>query len=164
METIKIKLLHPNAKVPARAHNTDACFDVIAMSREIKDGYIHYGLGFATEIPAGWEAKFYARSSISNYDLVLCNGVGVIDSAYRGEWSARFRFTPKQAKGGWEIGGGGTETNVSFNEVYGYAKLYEIGDRIGQIQFQRVPEVRFEVVNELRESARSSGGFGSTGK
>jgi dUTP pyrophosphatase len=165
METIKFKLLHPDAKLPSRAHATDAAFDVIAVSREIKDGYISYGLGFSTEIPAGWEAKVYPRSSISNYDLILCNGVGVIDSAYRGEWGARFRFTPKQGKCGWQMGNDklGTETNVSFDEVYGYAKLYEIGDRIAQIQFQPVPQVCFEVVDELNDSARATGGFGSTG-
>lgn len=153
MQTIKFKLLHPDAKLPARAHPTDACFDVVAVSREIKDGYIHYGLGFATEIPVGWEAKFFARSGVSNYDLVLCNGVGVIDASYRGEWSARFK--PVQYLDGESL------HKKSINPYH--LRLYERGDRIGQIQFQRVPEVRFEVVDELSDTERGAGGFGSTG-
>ena len=151
MQTIKFKLLHKDAKLPSRAHDTDAAFDVIAVSREIKDGYISYGFGFSTEIPAGWEAKVYPRSSISNYDLVLTNGVGVIDSAYRGEWGARFKLL---------------DYVVATNEEAGEEsspRLYNVGDRIAQIQFQRVPEVRFEVVEELNDSTRATGGFGSTG-
>jgi dUTP pyrophosphatase len=160
METIKFKLLHPDAKLPSRAHATDACFDVIAVSREIKDGYISYGFGFSTEIPAGWEAKVYPRSSISNYDLVLCNGVGVIDSAYRGEWGARFKLSPPFTSG---LYSDGTFDETAMESEGWQPKLYRVGDRIAQIQFQRVPEVRFEVVDELNDSTRATGGFGSTG-
>ena len=162
MQTIKFKLLHKDAKLPSRAHDTDAAFDVIAISREIKDGYISYGLGFSTEIPAGWEGKIYARSSISNYDLVLCNGVGIIDSAYRGEWGARFKVVTPHCLGEHVASGAVYHVAVEAGNT-APASIYKVGDRIAQIQFQRVPEVQFEVVEELNDSTRATGGFGSTG-
>lgn len=161
MQTIKFKLLHPDAKLPQRAHATDAAFDVIATSVRYTPEYIEYGLGFATEIPAGWEGKVYARSSISNYDLSLCNSVAIIDQTYRGEWLCRFRpnFRIIEEPRFGEMADGGLNKRKSFTAD----KFYKVGDRIAQIQFQRVPEVRFEVVDEMNDSTRSAGGFGSTG-
>lgn len=141
MPTIKFKRLHPAAVLPTKAHASDACFDVYATTREIGIGWARYGLGFATEIPVGWQAKFYPRSSICKTDMVLSNGVGVIDAGYRGEWQAFFLV----------------ETQVSS------PRIYQLGDRIGQIQFERVAEIQFEEVDELPDSTRGGGGFGSTG-
>lgn len=159
MTTIKFQLLHADAKLPARATEHAAAFDVVAVSREVKDGYVTYGLGFSTEIPRGWQAKCYARSSISNTDLMLCNSVGIIDADYRGEWSYRFKVF-------FSTSG---HTTVAANELVCYPvqknlyRLYEIGDRIGQIQFERVPEMHFEVVESLSITERGAGGYGSTG-
>jgi dUTP diphosphatase len=142
METIKFKLLHPDAKLPTRAHETDACFDVVATScKDVTDGIITYGLGFATEIPVGWAGYFYPRSSISNYSLVLCNSVGIIDAGYRGEWQARFQVTK-----------------------HTFADLYKVGDRIGQIRFAPLPFYTLALADELSNTARGTGGFGSTGQ
>jgi dUTP pyrophosphatase len=136
---IKFKLLHPDAKLPVRAHETDACFDVVATSFTPTADYLEYGLGFATEIPAGWEGKIYARSSISNYCLVLCNSVAVMDAHYRGEWKVRFRqFPPGQ--------------------------IYRVGDRVAQIQFRKLDEYSLVLTDELTDTQRGAGGFGSTGK
>ncbi|SDY99020.1 dUTPase [Hymenobacter psychrophilus] len=74
--------------------------------------------------------------------MTLSNSVGVIDAGYRGEWQARFLVA----------------THV------GSPRTYKAGDRIGQIQFQRVPEVRFEQVDSLNDSPRGAGSFGSSGK
>lgn len=161
MQTIKIKLTDPNAVMPQRANATDAAFDVVAVSRQINHGYVTYGLGIASEIPAGWEAKIYPRSSISNYDLVLCNGVGIIDSEFRGQWSARFSLLPNFNQGLEESGVFNPEKLTGDHFM---PRLYEVGDKIAQVQFQRVPEVRLEQVDELASSARGKGGFGSTGK
>ncbi|GAA4392116.1 hypothetical protein [Hymenobacter koreensis] len=157
---VKIKLLHPKAVLPSKANHADACFDVVAVSREVKDGYIEYGLGFATEIPVGWEAKFYPRSSISKYDLALANSVATIDADYRGEWKARYRPTNRVF-----ITPGSINTDRPLHAAYvGAPVIYEVGDKVGQISFQRVPEVTFEQVESLPETARGAGGFGSTGK
>lgn len=141
MQAIKIQLLHPDAKLPARAHPTDACYDVVAVSTRSTDQYREYGLGFATEIPPGWQGLIFPRSSISTYDLALANSVGVVDAGYRGEWVVRFRYTDA-----------------------GPRHVYGIGSKVAQIQFQRVPEVRFELVGSLAPSPRDTGGFGSTGR
>lgn len=141
METIKFKLLHPDAKLPTRTHATDACFDVVAVSRKIVDNqYVAYGLGFATEIPAGWAGYIYPRSSISNVDMALCNSVAVMDASYRGEWIARFRPTK-----------------------YTFAELYQVGQRIAQIRFAPLPIYELALADELNDTPRGTGGFGSTG-
>lgn len=157
---VKFLLLHPDAKLPTRATEHAACFDVVAVSREIKDGYVKYGLGFATEIPVGWQAKFYARSSISDTDLVLCNAVGVIDADYRGEWQARFKLALSVVGYVTFQQRAYATTTSALSHLY---RLYEVGDRIGQIQFEPVPALELQQVAELSTTARGTGGFGSTG-
>jgi dUTP pyrophosphatase len=162
---IKFKLLHPDAKLPVRAHDTDACFDVVAVSRFIDQGYIKYGLGFATEIPAGWAGYIYPRSSISNTDLALCNSIAIIDSDYRGEWQARFRYLPQMIKAGFSYNGNpdADEYNITMMERHAYARLYQVGDRIAQIRFAPLPAYELMLADELNDTQRGGGGFGSTG-
>ena len=65
MKIVKIKLLHPNARIPQKVINTDACYDVIAISKkDLGDGRIHYGLGFALELPENTQLDLRPRSSI----------------------------------------------------------------------------------------------------
>lgn len=78
--TIKFKSLHPDFQLPTKGKEGDACYDLTACTMEVKDGYIHYGLGCSVEMPEGWQALIFPRSSISNMDLILTNGVGVIDA------------------------------------------------------------------------------------
>ncbi|MBC6988970.1 dUTP diphosphatase [Hymenobacter sp. BT491] len=159
--TVKIQLLHPDAVLPHKANPLDACFDVVAVSRNVTEDYIEYGLGFATEFPEGWQGLFYARSSVSNYSLMLKNGVAIIDAGYRGEWKARFYRTAIAREvpvGGWVCG----QPTLTKTELQPGFNTYKIGDRIGQIQFQRVPQVLFEAVDSLSDSVRGTGGFGST--
>lgn len=140
METlnIKIKRLTPTAKLPTKAHATDAGYDLYAASAYYDNGLICYGTGIAVEIPQGYVGLVFPRSSIANTHLTLSNSVGVIDSGYRGEIKAKFR------KDG---------TN-----------WYSIGDRIAQLIIIPYPEVTFEEVNELSNSDRGTGGYGSSGK
>lgn len=145
---IKFRLLHPDAKLPTRAHDTDACFDVWSVERTIGLHFANYRLGFATEIPEGWAGYFYPRSSICNTDLILTNGVGVIDAGYRGEWQAKFLVT-----------------NERDREPLGrHVRMYEPGDRIGQIRFAPLPQYELVLADELSTTERGAGGFGSTGK
>ncbi len=138
---VKIKKLHPDAKIPSYAKDGDAGLDLVAteiISNTSSD--ITYGTGISIEIPKGYVGLIYPRSSIRKYDLMLSNSVGVIDSGYRGEIQATFKKTQ-----GWESG------------------LYIKGDRIVQIIIVPYPKVTFIEVDELSETERGDGGFGSTG-
>lgn len=142
---VRFKKLREDAVVPAKAHPTDAGFDLVAVSRDIdKDGAIVYGTGLAVEIPAGYVGLVFPRSSISKKDLMLSNAVGVIDSGYRGEVMAKFKFS---------------------NLLIGHEEYhwYDVGERICQMIILPYPEIEFEEADELSESDRGSGGYGSTG-
>jgi dUTP pyrophosphatase len=102
---------------------------------------ITYGLGIALEIPEGFVGLVFPRSSIRKTDLSLTNCVGVIDSGYRGELQATFR----KHKGV-------------------VSTKYEVGDRVCQITIIPHPPIEFNEVNELSNTERGEGGFGSTGK
>jgi len=137
MVKVKVKRLLPAAVLPAYAKPNDAGLDVFAVSKKESDRYVEYGTGLAFELPEGHVMLVFPRSSVSDKDLVLANSVGVLDTGYRGELKLRFRKT-------------------------GSAD-YNIGDRIGQIIVIPIPVVEFEEVDELSDSVRGNGGFGSTG-
>ncbi|KKK41713.1 hypothetical protein LCGC14_1785220 [marine sediment metagenome] len=98
-------------------------------------------LGFATAIPEGYYFKVVPRSGLALWEgLSILNSPGTIDSGYRNEWMA-------------------IVINLSNTDV-----TLKKGDRICQIILTRIVEYQFEEVNELSESDRGQGGFGSTGK
>ena len=135
---VKIKKLNPNAVLPSYALNGDGAMDVVAIRKEEKENFVEYGTGLALEIPKGYVCLIFPRSSVTNKQLMLKNAVGVLDSGYRGELILRFQ----------KMG----------NEVY------ETGEKVGQIMIIPVPHVKIQEVDELSETARGTGGFGSTGK
>lgn len=139
---VKIKKLNPNAVIPTYAKEGDAGMDLVAtqiLSNTTFD--VSYGTGIALEIPKGFVGLVFPRSSIRKYELALSNSVGVIDSGYRGELQATFKKT---------------------NGLDSLA--YKVGDRIAQIMIIPYPPIEFEEVNELNNTERGEGGFGSTGK
>ena len=138
---IQFKKLVPEAQKPKFGKPGDAGADLVAISAEIRDNQVIYGTGIAVEIPEGMVGLVFPRSSIRNYDLVLSNSVGVIDSGYRGEIMATFNL-----KNPW-----------SDDDVY------HIGDRIAQLVIIPVPLVKYTEVNELSETERNTSGHGSTG-
>ena len=136
---IKVMKLDAGAKIPKYAKKGDAGMDLYAVSESFDDhGNYVYGTGLAMEIPEGYVGLIFPRSSISKTAHSLRNAVGVIDSGYRGEIMMKFSFSPQ-----------GLE--------------YEVGDRVGQLLIMPYPKVEFEEVNELSETSRGSGGYGSTG-
>jgi dUTP pyrophosphatase len=92
------------------------------------------------EIPKNYVGLIFPRSSVRNKDLILSNCVGVIDSGYRGEIQATFKKTD------------------GLDSI-----KYNIGDRGAQIIILPYPQVNFKEVEELSDTERGSGGFGSTG-
>jgi dUTP pyrophosphatase len=143
---IKFKKLQPDVKLPIKGSSHAACFDVYAHSIIYNDKDPRkrtIGLGFATEIPEGYCGILIPRSNLTKHYWIMNNSVGIIDSDYRGEWKMIF-------------------TNITDN-AWLYPFPYEVGERIGQIYFKKVEDVIFEETDELDESDRAEGGFGSTG-
>lgn len=143
---VKVKKLNLKAVVPSYGSEQAAGMDLTAISEHIVvDGsvaYTEYGTGLAFEIPEGFVGLLFPRSSISSAtSLVLANSVGVIDSDYRGE--VKFRFK---------------------NVMFGAGKKYKIGDRIGQLVIMPYPKIKLEEVEDLEDTVRGTGGYGSTGK
>ena len=143
---VKVKKLDPKAVIPTKAHVNDAGFDLYAVSKEeackLKGGFIEYGTGLSFEIPEGHVGYLFPRSSISKTDMRLANSVGVIDAGYRGE--VKFRFKVPHSK-------------------RGIALEYDTGDRIGQLIIMPIPAVTLLEVEELDDTERGSGAFGSSG-
>lgn len=142
---VKIKKLHPDAVVPSYAKPGDAGMDLTAFSKKVENGLYVYGTGLAFEIPPGFVGLVFPRSSISKKELTLANSVGVIDSGYRGEVCFKFRDVVRDD---WD---------------YCDPFDYSVGDRIGQLIIMPYPQVEFEEVEELEDTERGDGGFGSSG-
>ena len=140
---VKIKKLNDAAVVPKYAKPGDACVDLYATGREGDKYNITYYTGLAVEIPEGHVGLLFPRSSISKKNITLANSVGVIDSGYRGEIMLKFKKTC------------GT---------YGDKNIfYDVGERVGQLMILPYPRIEFVEADELNDTARGTGGFGSTG-
>ena len=142
---VKIKKLSPDAVIPTYAKDGDAGMDLIATSVISETpSQITYGLGIALEIPEGFVGLVFPRSSIRKTRLQLSNSVGVIDSGYRGELQATF--------------------NKITTTIENQKNDYKVGDRVAQIMIIPHPTIQFTEVDELTNTERGEGGFGSTGK
>lgn len=141
---VKFKLIHPNAQPPKRAHRTDAGFDLYCAGTYYDHDSEQYicNSGVAFEIPEGHVGLIFPRSSICRTHLSLSNAVGVIDSGYRGAVSAVFNVT-----------------SCKRNRV-----LYRTGERFCQLVILPIPAVEFIETQELEDSDRGAGGYGSSGK
>jgi dUTP pyrophosphatase len=138
--TIKIKRLHPEAKLPKYAHPGDVGMDVYSLEEKtLKSGEHHiFVVGFAMEFPFGYAAVVKDKSGISKSGLHTMGGV--YDAGFRGEYNVHL-------------------VNLS-NEAY----TVEKGDKIAQIVIYPVEIPTLQEVAELSDSSRGTGCFGSTGK
>lgn len=155
---VKIKKLHPDAKIPKYAHvGEDAGLDLIATTYEYVNGRHWYGTGLAVEIPSGYFGMIIPRSSINKYDLRLSNSVGILDSGYRDE--IKFVFENDSMLRRKLI------DEPFWDEFQSYCihNIYKVGDRVGQLIILPYPQINFIESNELTNSTRNNGGFGSSG-
>jgi dUTP pyrophosphatase len=138
---IKFTKLHPSAVVPTYAKEGDAAMDLYAVE-VIKDkwGNYVYLTGVALEIPPGFVGLLFPRSSVSRTSMSLANSVGVVDSGYRGEIMLKYRQTG--------------DPNP----------IYRVEDRVGQLMVIPYPKIELIEVDQLSNTDRGSGGFGSTGQ
>ncbi len=143
--TVKFRKLVPEAVTPRYAQDGDAGMDLTATSFRVTDTFIEFGTGIAVEIPNGHVGLLFPRSSItkSASGVSLKNSVGVIDSNYRGEILVRFELPYSGHTGG---------------------NIPVVGDKVAQLLVIPYPKVHLEEVQELSDSNRGQGGFGSTDK
>lgn len=142
--TINIKKLKDNAKIPTRGSEYAAGYDLYACIDERVKIAAHstqkIGTGLAVELPEGFFGAIFARSGLAtNKGLRPANCVGVCDSDYRGEYIVALHND--------------TDESVMVNP----------GDRIAQLVVMPFLPVEFNEVDELDETVRGNGGFGSTG-
>lgn len=145
MNQVKVKKLTFTAVMPSYATPGAACFDIATNNGafEPHPTDVHariYGTGLAFEIPEDHVMLVFSRSGHGFKDgMRLSNCVGVIDSDYRGELKVSLRID-----------------GIRLSNIVG-------GDRIAQAMVLPVQQVSFLEVDELTETARGTGGFGSTG-
>ena len=138
---LNVKKLDPTATLPSYSKDGDAgLYLTITSQRSNTHFQAEYGFGIAVEIPRGYVGLIFPRSSVRNYELILSNCVGVIDSGYRGEIKATFNKT------------GGLD---SFK--------YKVGDKAAQLIIIPFPKVKVVEKTELSDTERGVKGFGSTG-
>ena len=141
---IRIKKLRSGAVIPKRGSGYSAGYDLYSCIDEpvcIRPGETAMiGTGISVEIPEGWFGAVFARSGLaSKQGLRPANCVGVCDSDYRGEYS------------------------VALHNDSSEIRIVSNGDRIAQLVFLPFGEAEFEETDDLSETERGGGGFGSTG-
>jgi dUTPase len=97
----------------------------------------------------------FPRSSVSKYNLVLANCIGLIDADYRGEVLLRFKYI-------WQPEDYKIRTDNLLEGYINSTKLYNKGDKVCQLKVTKVENVEFVLVDELDATNRGDGGFGST--
>jgi dUTP pyrophosphatase len=138
---LKVKKLHPEAKLPTYAHIGDAGMDIYAIEdTEVPPGeVVKVRSGLSMEIPEGYVGLCWTKSGLANNHKIKISS-GVIDSGYRGE----------VLLGVINLG----EDSYTFKK----------GDKVLQMLIQKVEHPEIIEAEELSESTRGTGGFGSTGK
>ena len=150
MLEMKFKRLSDTMIVPTKAHDTDACFDIYADVLSFSDNgeiciFPHETViiptGFATNIPHGYWAAIFARSGLaSKQGLRPANCVAVIDEPYTGIWKIPLHNDSEDIR------------------------VIHHGDRIAQFTLLPYYDIQLEEVDELDETDRGSGCFGSSGR
>ena len=97
----------------------------------------------------------FPRSSVSKYNLVLANCIGLIDADYRGEVLLRFKYI-------WQPEDYLVRIDKLLEGYVNFTKLYNKGDKVCQLKVTKVENVEFVLVDELDSTNRGDGGFGST--
>ena len=137
---VKIKLIE-GGKMPTKGTDGAACYDCYARCDcAVTSNTTIIPLGFAMEIPEGYHAKIFPRSSTGlKTNIRMANSVGIIDADYRGE--------------------------VGFiaEAKHGCYNFVRKGERIAQMMIEKNVDVELVQVDELSDTARGTGGFGSTG-
>ena len=136
---VKLKKLHPSAKTPRYAKPGDAAFDIFATEAHFSGKTCELSTGWSCEVPRGYGLFVFSRSGHGfKHGMRLANCVGIIDSGYRGEVKVKLTLDGDS----W----GGLDTDVA----------------VAQGVVLPIEQAEFLEVEELSETERGTGGFGST--
>lgn len=137
-----IKACHPGFRMPQKASTGSAAYDLFMP----ESGYLTthpklYGLGFSAAVPENHVALLLPRSSTgAKFGVTLANTIGVIDPDYRGEWKVVL-YTTREQPYHWTV-----------------------GERLIQMLILPCQTVSLQLMDNLPETIRNTGGFGSSGK
>lgn len=142
---VRFKRLNDLAKIPTRGSKFSAGYDLYAATdKDIQippHSTVKIGTGLAMELPVGWFGAIFARSGIATKrGLRPANAVGICDADYRNEYIVALHNDT-------------TET-----------KTVQAGERIAQLVILPCQDIDFKEVDELHDTDRGMGGFGSTGE
>lgn len=141
--TLAFKRIHPQATLPAYAHASDAGMDIRSVAEVVLParGRALVPTGLVMLLPPGYEAQVRPRSGLAlKNGITVLNAPGTLDAGFRGEIGVVLFNT----------------TEVDY--------IVHIGDRIAQLVIAPVTQVEPVEANEIDETTRGAGGFGSTGK
>jgi dUTPase len=174
----------PGLMLPKQANQDDAAFDITAFREGMIVGkkishpmdnmelwesveYIEYRTNLfykpgenPKNILETYHTELFPRSSLSKYNMILCNSVATIDNGYRGEVLLRFKyyFQPEDFV---------CIPIAGINRIFGIVnkdKIYNQGDKIVQLKMRKDIPIEIHKISELPSSTRNIGGFGSSGK
>jgi len=139
---VKVKRIVPQAKLPKQEHEGDAGFDLCSIEdatlKPMERKLVRTGLSIALE--GGYEAQVRPKSGLAiEHGITMLNSPGTIDAGYRGE------------------------IKVIVVNLGGSAYKIESGKKICQLVFNKIEQPQIQEVEELDDSKRGHGGFGSTG-
>ena len=140
---LAVKLLHSEARLPTRAHPGDAGADLHSVDEVVipPGERREVGTGLALAIPEGYAGFVQPRSGLAfKHGIMVVNSPGLIDAGYRGE------------------------VRISLYNSGSQPFAVAAGERIAQLVVQRVAEPQFVVREELPDTVRGPGGFGSSGR
>lgn len=143
---VKVYREDETVKLPTYSKQGDACMDVYVHSIEEKDDRIVYHTGLHFKLPEDYEMEIRPRSSNTKTMAIMQNSPGTLDEGYTGELMIVHRAI-----------------DAPFVSVI----EYNVGDRVAQILVRHREQIiwdEVETIEELGETERGAGGFGSTGK
>jgi len=153
---VKIKIVDKFARIPTKGTEGAACFDLYAAKETVLESNgprVKVPTGIAMEIPHGYCGRVYSRSSSFLRGLDI--GSLVCDADYRGEIFVMAGYSEDHR-----------ETHNGSHAVVNGRPAYVVhaGDRIAQIRIEKLVDTEFELADELSETKRGTGGYGSTGR
>lgn len=171
VKELYLKASKGNSIFPFKTYDKDFCYDVVATScEEVAPDIYKYGIGLAFQIERGLEPLLQVKKNIFGQEEILDTSVDLSKSPI----NIDIDFRPRSSvwKTGMDLSNcTGTVDelfigNVSavFYHVKPNMPKYEVGDRIGQIKIGITLPMEFVEVNELDNTERGAGGYGSTGK
>lgn len=137
---VKIKKLFENSQLPIKKNKDDAGYDIFVHHVEDCGNFIKVFSGISVQPETGFYFELVPRSSTYKLGLIMYNSFGVIDNNYTGELIC------------------------VFNKTLDFKELPKYGDRLAQLILKKQYHIEFNEVDDLSETDRGSGGFGSTNK